>query len=191
MLCTAANILPTHPRARATALIAVLAIVAISALALMSAPPAHAGVSQWSETFEAGGRGWWTAGNAGFDLGRGLAHTGQGNAWVRNWTGWNAVNTFASARAGRPCTAQAWIRLSSGIRDGYMTVRDRYTGVILNEIRLFGPGPSNPANANYNLYSFNFTPSADSVLFYVGLWGNGTDQWEQIDDVTISCITPY
>jgi len=69
------------------------AITAGITLALMGiADSAHAGVGQWSNGFEDATSIWWIAGNAGVDRGIGLAHSGANNGWVRNWTGWNAVN---------------------------------------------------------------------------------------------------
>jgi hypothetical protein len=162
-------------------------------VALMAvASSAHAGISQWTDGFEGSASGWWVAGNAGIDRGIGLAHSGANNGWVRNWTGWNAVNTSVSTYPGAVCTVGAWLRSSESMTGGYMTIRSWSSGnPILHEIPLAGPGPANPPNANYNFYTFSFVADAYSAMFYVGLWGNGQDAWIQVDDVVVSCPTPF
>ncbi len=181
---------PTRVAKRSARVLAALAALAMAVLSLAFVQPAQAGLMQWDETFEGGGgRGWWTAGGAGFDLGLGYAHQGRGNGWVRNTTGWNAINTWVSVVPNAECRASAWIRLSPQMTAGYMTAKSHY-GTTINEIRLVGPGPYNPAHKNYNQYVFDFNPgNASSVLFYVGMWGNGRDAWAQIDDVVIQCLT--
>jgi hypothetical protein len=165
-----------------------ISMAGLMAMAMAMATPteARAGVMQWNDNFEFNGNGgWWFAGNAGIDHGIGLAHWGANNGWVRNWTGWNAVNTEVSTRTGRPCVVGAWIRTSSNLTDGYMSIRSWRDGLpIIAEIRL-------PVSTSYSFQRFEFTGDADSALFYVGLWGNGTDQWIQVDDVVVQCTTPY
>lgn len=165
--------------------------LAVLALALSVAAPANAGITQFYDGFENGHSAWFTTGGAGFDYGLGLAHQGQGNGWVRNTTGWNAINTVEPVVPGQPCTASAWIRLSRHLTGGYMSVRQAYGDRhIIDEIPLTGPGPVGVNG--YNQYVFDFYPgSTSSALFYVGMWGNGQDAWMQIDDVVIQCSTPY
>jgi hypothetical protein len=172
--------------------------VALSALILLSvsggAQTAHAGIVVFDEQFEWANSEWTAAGGAGFDFGRGLAHKGTGNAWVRNTTGWNAVNYVVGVQPNAECTASAWLRFSNNLTAGYMTVRvdGQANGLVLQEIKLTGPNPNNAASGNYNQYSFRFNPrNSYEVLFYVGLWGNGQDSWIQVDDVVISCPTPF
>jgi hypothetical protein len=43
------------------------------------------GIRQLGEDFENGHPGWFTAGHAGFDFDKGLAHTGKGNAWGKKY----------------------------------------------------------------------------------------------------------
>jgi hypothetical protein len=151
-------------------------------------------VTQTQFHFETTVEGWWFAGNANYDLGKGLAHTGIGNGWARNTTGWNAVNNAATVVPGATCYFSGWLRHSDNITGGYMSVRGLYPdgtiSPVLSEIHVSGSNPSNPANANYNYYSVPaFGPgSFRRVLVYVGLWGNGQDSWIQADDLAVSCV---
>jgi hypothetical protein len=143
--------------------------------------------------FEKKQEGWWFAGNAGLDYDKNLEHNGKGNGWVRNTSGWNAINNWLNVQSNKKCTVSAWLRTSDTLTDGYMSVRrlnsDGNPGNIINEIKLVGAGKPNPQNKNYNRYSFNFNSGTDSkLLFYVGLWGNGKDSWIQVDDVAASCM---
>jgi hypothetical protein len=180
--------------------IASVAIVTCSAYAL-------AGISQTAWDFEQGSgasnnngvSGWFFTGGAGLDNGKSLEHKGKGNAWVRNTSGWNAINNWVnlSAPSGSECTASAWLRTSDTLTDGYMSVRsgdkDDGSGTILKEIKLVGARPSgNPTDKGYRLENFQFNKGANNrVLFYVGLWGVGKDAWIQIDDAAITCKTPF
>ena len=154
------------------------------------------GIIQINEDFESPSPDWFFTGGAGFDHGKGLAHTGVGNAWVRHTTGWNAINRWMPVHPNSKYTAFAWLRLSPDLTDGYFSVRndkenraDKNFDVI-NEIKLVGPGPKNAANADYNSYKFEFnTGSQSRVLLYVGLHGNGKDSWIQIDDLSLSTLT--
>ncbi len=157
---------------------------------------AFAGISQISYDFESSNQVWTFTGGAGLDYGVGLAHRGIGNAWVRNTSGWNAVNNWIKVRPYSDCTASAWLRTSSTLTDGYMSVRNdpNYAGNfnVIREIKLVGAGSANPDHKNYNLYSFDFYSGANNnVLFYVGLWGIGQDSLIQVDDVAVTCRTPY
>ncbi|MFK0733153.1 MAG: hypothetical protein ACFKPT_23670 [Gloeotrichia echinulata GP01] len=170
-------------------LLGLLGAVTIPTMAL-------AGISQTQFYFESPNEGWWFAGGAGLDYGKGLEHSGKGNGWVRNTSGWNAVNNWANVQPNSECTAAAWLRTSNTLTDGYMSVRrlnsDGSVGSVINEVKLVGAGSPNPQNRNYNRYTFNFNSGSNSkVLFYVGLWGNGKDSWIQVDDAVVSCPTPY
>jgi len=167
---------------------------------------AIAGVTQTAWDFEQrpgassnnGVSGWFFTGGAGLDNGKGLEHQGRGNAWVRNTTGWNAINNWVdvSAPAGSECTASAWLRTSDTLTDGYMSVRDADkadgSGRIIKEIKLVGARPpGDPKDRGYRLESFPFSMGTyGKVLFYIGLWGVGKDAWIQIDEAAITCRTP-
>ena len=176
-----------------------LSLVA-AAIALQSAfaPNATAGIQSFSEDFESPAPGWFFTGGAGLDANRGLAHRGQGNAWVRYTQGWNAVNRWIAVPSNSDCSLQVWLRMSPNVTAGYLSVRNDkenrpdHNFDVINERKLVGPGPSNPANNGYSAYTFTFNSGANSrVLFYVGLWGNGSDGWIQIDDLGLGCQTPY
>jgi hypothetical protein len=82
----------------------------------LAVTPAIAGVWQHTEDFESrdpARTGWFAGLGAGFDYDKNLAHTGKGNAWVRNQSGWSAVNFWVTPPTqATTCTAQAWIRTS-------------------------------------------------------------------------------
>ena len=176
-----------------TAIVAVIGLIQF-----LNAPPAgssrasatpggQAIISQWTEDFETPDKDWFVTGGAGFDLGKGYAHTGDGNGWVHQTTGWNAINIFRDVQSDRTYTVKAWLNLSPKLTDGYFSVRAaperNQDGQILREIKLVGPSPSD----RYNLYSFTFnTTDWRTVLIYVGLSGNGQDSWIQIDDVVLT-----
>jgi hypothetical protein len=170
-------------------LIGLLGAVAIPTVAL-------AGYTQTQFDFESPREGWWFAGGAGLDYGKGLEHSGKGNGWVRNTRGWNAVNNWVKVQPNSECTVDARLRTSNTLTNGYMSVRrlnnDGSVGSVINEVKLVGAGFPNPQHRNYNRYTFNFNSGSKSiVLFYVGLWGNGKDSWIQADDAVVSCPTPY
>ncbi len=136
--------------------------------------------------------GWWFAGNSGLDYGKNLAHRGRGNGWVRNHTGWNAINNKVSVPPNTSCSLSAWLRMSDTLTAGYMSVRswnnDGSPGPILNEIKLVGPNRQNPSHRNYNYYEFNFNSGSNrEILLYIGLHGNGKDAWIQADDIEVNC----
>ena len=170
----------------------------LGGLFCMAVTPAIAGVWQRAMDFESRDpvkTEWFAGPGAGFDYEKNLAHTGKGNAWVRNQSGWSAVNTWLLPPSqATTCSAQAWIRMSDGITDGYFSVRSgdgRTSGPVIHQKKLVGPNPSNPSNANYNLISFDFKPTGGYLLFYVGNWGNGKDNCIQIDDFGVSCSTSF
>ena len=153
------------------------------------------GIIQIQDDFEGDHSDWFTTGRAGFDFDRGFAHSGRGNAWVRNTIGWNAINRWFDVDPYSDCDVSAWIRMSLGLRDGYMSVRNSQEdggGPILNEVRLLGFNTPNSDNSEYGRVSFSFNSGDNSrILFYVGLWGNNTDEWIQIDDFVLQWSTPF
>jgi hypothetical protein len=177
------------PSKKLTLLSAVLGVLIMPTVAF-------AGIRQTQFGFETAREGWWFAGGAGLDYGKGLEHTGQGNGWVRNTRGWNAVNNWVNVQPNSTCTVSAWLRTSNTLTDGYISVRrmnsDGSVGNVVNELKLVGAGRANPQHRNYNRYVFDFNSGSNSrMLFYVGLHGNGRDSWIQVDDVVVSCPTPF
>jgi hypothetical protein len=144
--------------------------------------PVPTRTSAWFNSFEgADASAWWTAGNAGIDVARGLSFDGSNNGWARAPDGWNAVNATAATIPGATCTATAWLR-TTPVVNGYFSTRSSATGPVLNEIHVTGM-----ADGAYHLYAFDFLPDAWSTLLYAGLWGNGTDTWIQTDRVAVTC----
>ena len=137
----------------------------------------------WGDPFEPKHPGWFTTGGAGFDYGKGYAYR-KGNAWVRGSTGWNALNRFHDMKANTNYTVSAMLRLSPGLTDGYFSVREARelngNGRIITEVKLVGPTPYREFRLNFN------TGNLNRVLFYIGLWGKGSDVWIQIDDFVIA-----
>lgn len=155
------------------------------------------GIVIYSENFENPSHDWFFAGNAGFDLDKGLARQGRGNAWVRNYKDWNAINIWRPVYPQSVYKAFAWLRFSSNLKAGYMSVRnDNEDGggdfTVIKEIKLVGPAPDNPDQKGYNPYEFEFfTGNNSRILFYIGLHGKGDDEWIQIDEVSLSTKTDY
>lgn len=146
-------------------------------------------IYQFVDDFEKPDLGWFLTPGAGFDYGKGLADVGQGNAWVRNTSGWNAINHFFTLQPNTTSIAvQASLRLSDNLTDGYFSARAAAElngeGTILKEIKLVGPGPAGPHGNGYSKFEFEFDvpPGLTNVLVYVGLWGVGPDAWIQVDD---------
>jgi hypothetical protein len=139
--------------------------------------------------------GWTISGGAGFDNGAGYSLNGQGNGWVRNKTGWNALNNLVDLRtapAGAQCSFTAWLRTSDYLSAGYMSVRDGEkgdgSGTILREQRLVGARTCASDHNGYAFTTVKFSrPQSGRVLVYVGLWGHDEDVWIQIDDAAVSC----
>jgi hypothetical protein len=84
--------------------------------------------------------------------------------------------------------------VSSDITDGYFSIRGgdgQNVSPVINEIKLIGPSTA-PDEVQYRQYTFDFNSGNFSqLLFYVGMFGNGRDAWLQIDDVGVSCQTPF
>src|SRR5258707_13021838 len=132
----------------------VLAFVALAGLI----NPASAGVWQFTEDFESPApAGWFTGGGAGFDFNRGLAHQGNGNAWVRFTQGWNSVNRWVpSVPQNADCSAQTFIRVSPAGTGGYFSITGGHGGVprrLIKEMQLGGPlaGPPKAAKSKVTL----------------------------------------
>jgi S-formylglutathione hydrolase FrmB len=119
---------------------------------------------------------WTCTGTCGRDGdGGGLARTGSGNGWVRNNTGWNALQQTIAVLPNRTYAVTAWLKTSANNADGYFGLRT-LGGQILGEQR-FGRFD------NYTKVTVNVnTGSNTSVVLFGGLWANG-DTWFQIDDV--------
>jgi hypothetical protein len=132
---------------------------------------------------------WWFAGNAGIDVNQGLAIPGQENdGWVNADSGWNALNTWLPTTPGMSCDVEVWIRTSqSNFGTGYIAVDNEANTTKLGGVGPFGPWPGDPAHDGYNHVDFAFTATDPQELFYAGFWGDGSDAWMQVDDLTMTC----
>jgi hypothetical protein len=139
-----------------------------------TAPPANA-VADGG--FESAGLGPWAcSGTCGADHGAGLSHTGTGNGWARNTSGWNDVHQSITVTPNRSYILTAWIRTSANNASGYFGMRTT-SGQVLGE-QQFGRFD------NYTKLTVNVNPGAQtSVVVYAGLWASG-DTWLQVDDVS-------
>lgn len=164
----------------------------LSALAMAIAPAAKAACPELVQNggFESNTpNGWFFTGQAGIDYGLGFATQGHNNGWVRNTTGWNAINRWVKVSPNTTYWITAVIKTNiTNNTSGYFSVRDRNANAILAEEHVV----DTPCGAQIYTFSFN-SGSNSSVLIYAGLWGNGSDQWLQIDEVSIqpkSCAKP-
>jgi S-formylglutathione hydrolase FrmB len=127
--------------------------------------------------FESGLSPWTCQAQCGVDQGAGLARSGANNAWVRNTSGWNAIQQTIGVTPNTNYTVSAWIRTSGNNQDGYMGLRTT-GGQVVGETRFRNLG-------NYTQVTANVNSGSNSTLqVYAGLWANG-DTWAQIDDVTV------
>jgi hypothetical protein len=168
----------------------------VGGVIVLQLQPAFAGTKEISEDFEtAPAAGWITNGaGAGFDLGKGTAHQGQGNAWAGREKGSGTIGTWLDIPKYSLCTVQAWIRLSPGFADGALLVSagDGTTaGPAIKELKLpqLVQVVANPTD--YSLYHivFNTGPNP-KILFKLESSGTGGKSWADLDDFRISCVTP-
>jgi hypothetical protein len=148
----------------------------VSTTTTTTAPPANAVADPG---FESAGLGPWAcSGNCGADHGAGLSHTGTGNGWVRNTSGWNDVHQTITVTPNRTYTLTAWIRTSSNNASGYFGMRTT-GGQVITEQQFGNLGA-------YTKLTVSVNPGAQtSVVVYAGLWASG-DTWLQLDDVSAS-----
>jgi hypothetical protein len=154
-----------------------------------------AGTKQISEGFESSAPDWTADGRgAGFDLGKGTGHAGQGNAWVGRAAGSNMLNTWLDIPKYSLCSAQAWIKLSPTFTEGSMLVAggDGTTiGATIKELKLPQIAQAVPNPTDYNLYHVDFNTGTNPKIFFdIGLNGKDENSWELVDDFAVSCKTP-
>jgi S-formylglutathione hydrolase FrmB len=141
-----------------------------------TAPPANAVADPG---FESAGLGPWAcSGTCGADHGAGLSHTGTGDGWARNTSGWNDVHQTITVTPNRIYTLTAWIRTSANNASGYFGMRTT-GGQVITEQQFGNLGA-------YTQLTVSVNPGAQtSVVVYAGLWTSG-DTWLQVDDVSAS-----
>jgi hypothetical protein len=167
-------------------------------LASVGVRPAHAELLQtlpvtWQSNFEgAAANMWWPASTAGVETGSAQAHTGTSDGLAAGLSGWNAINAAVTVTVGTPCQLEAWVKGSSDLTDGYVSVRSFAQGLpgLASTPKLVGVGQPVPGHNGYHREILHFVADASPVLFYAGQWGNGKDSWLRVDDVKVSCVSP-
>lgn len=75
-----------------------------------------------------------------------------------------------------------WLRNSGGFDYGYVGVKTT-GGAVLNEVR------HGRNSGSYNRYVVTFNSGGNSqVVLMAGLWGPGSNVWEQLDNVTVVAV---
>lgn len=122
---------------------------------------------------------WYLEGNGGIDRNVGTARTGQDAGFVRNSSGWNALEQRVVVQPYTDYTLKGWVRTSANNTAGYFGARGVNNGPILGETP-FG------ALTGYTQLSVSFNSGANTVVeVYGGLWANG-DTWVQLDDASLT-----
>jgi S-formylglutathione hydrolase FrmB len=120
---------------------------------------------------------WNCAGQCGLDQNAGNAFSGANEGWVRNWTGWNAIDQTVTVRPNTVYTLTGWLRTSANNNAGYFGVRDT-GGNVISEQEYNGLAGYTQLTVTLN------TGSNSTVVVYGGLWAQG-DTWMQLDDVSL------
>jgi hypothetical protein len=125
---------------------------------------------------------WLTIGTGGVDVNANNAASGLDNGWVRATSGWNAIGQILAVRPNTWYTLSASIRTSASFGTGYLSAwsfANNATGSLIHETA-YGP------LTRYQRVSTQFYSGANTSVFIdTGFWGNGSDQWVQIDDVSV------
>jgi hypothetical protein len=120
----------------------------------------------------------------GIDRGLGFSHSGGNNAWIHDSTAnWNAIVQWISVTPNTNYTLSGWVQNNFTTNLGYLGVR-KSDGVTVLQEASFG------AAANYTQLLVNFNSGSNSsILVFAGFWGQSTDQWVRIDDVSVQPTT--
>src|SRR5699024_8852337 len=124
------------------------------------------------ETGNAGMGPWECNGQCGVDHGKGNAHTGDDNGWVRNDNNkWNDIHQATRLLPNTDYTLTGWIRSSASNTDGYFGVRTM-DGTVIGEQKFGHFG-------DYTKVTVHFNSGDNAVVeVYGGLWPHG-DTWAQ------------
>lgn len=143
-------------------------------------PPPPAGTNIVTNPgFESGLGGWACTGQCGTDS-AGQAHTGNGNAWARNTSGWNDVHQTLNVQANKTYRVTGWLRTSANNTAGYFGLRTG-SGQVLGE-KKFGNLPG------YTQVTVDVASGSNtSLTVYAGLWANN-DTYFQLDDVSVASL---
>ena len=151
-------------------------------MATFAHPPA-AGNAVVDGDFEAAGMGPWVCvKSCGTDHGAGLAKSGSGNGWARNWSGWNDIHQTVQVAANTPYLLSGWVRTSNNSHNGFFGVRTT-DGQVIGEAH-FGNSLNGYTQLTVNINTGN-NPQVD---VYAGVWGAWSDTWMQLDNVSLTPI---
>jgi hypothetical protein len=137
-------------------------------------------------------------GSGGIDIRIGNAHSGGNNAWLRaSDVNWHDLHQTVAVNPNADYLLTFWVR-SYNVTAGYAGVRTGEVPVAANGVDYCG-GATTVADSNtflqqttfgtlasYQQVSVRFNAGARSLAdVFIGFWGNGSDGWAQIDDVTL------
>jgi hypothetical protein len=142
----------------------------------------------------------WTLGGTagGIDIRIGNARSGGNNAWLRasDWT-WHDLHQTVAVRPNADYLLTFWVR-SSNVTAGYAGVRTTGAPVPTDGVDFCsGAVAASDANTPIEQTTFGTLPSYQPVTVrfnagsrslasvFIGFWGNGSDGWSQVDDVSL------
>jgi hypothetical protein len=145
--------------------------------------------------------GWFFGGNAGYDIDKGFAHSGNDNVWINAWEPaiWNSVNVEFNPNQGAigqgpsptttECGWSAWIQTRPNFFNGVVNLWNTNAGKVNSGQLDFLDGWDIEASPSYTQQTGNFIVPTGviRVLFDFGFWGSGTAQWIRVDDVNVTC----
>jgi hypothetical protein len=167
---------------------------ALVGMALTLATTANA--AAWSKIngFEGDDAGFWrTENGAGVDFGAGYAFSGANNGWIRGSAPgvFNALAGIFHTPGVNRCKLSFRYRASQAVDNWYVGIYNEATNA---QLANWGPISSRGQNcsASYCIYGLTLGPTFDArgardVRVHIGFWGNGSDQWLQIDEVILGC----
>jgi hypothetical protein len=124
--------------------------------------------------------------NHGVDRGLGFAHSGQNNGWIRtSASAWSAYTQRVPVTPGKTYTFRGWVRSSPAMRDGRFGVRvGDHSSPVLDE-RRFGASEDYVSKS----VTVQVPEGVNEVTAYAGFVGTGSDDFLQLDDITVSPAT--
>jgi len=143
-------------------------------------PTVPAGNAVADAGFETAGMGPWACtAQCGADHGLGNAHSGSGNGWVRNTSGWNDIEQTVTVAPNTAYTLTGWVRTSANNTDGYFGVRN-LGGAVIGEQKFANLPGYTKLTVHLN------TGNNTTVQVYGGLWAVNGDTWAQVDDLSLT-----
>lgn len=116
----------------------------------------------------------------GIDRSLGFAHSGNNDAWIRDSTAnWNATTQWVTVAPNTNYTLTGWVQNNFTSNLGYFGVRASNGTTVLKETS-FSAAPG------YTQLTVTFNSGSNTtVKVYVGFWGQNTDYWVRLDDVSL------